>query len=159
MKLLFFLSLIFVITDSYAENKKLQCKGKEEFTYTEDWRSSSHERNFVVEFDEKKNLLIWNTYDFSMCYMNPRNENKTIKSDTQFSNESIYYLCETHGINPNPDSEYFNRTSGELIIDRFTGVMKTLEKSYVRKSKKEEEKITHLRKGNYSCDAVVNKKF
>jgi hypothetical protein len=159
MKLLLTLSLLLITSSVYAENKKLHCKGTQVFTYTSDYRESSHVRDFNIEFNEKKNNLSWNTYNFSMCYMNPRNETKVMKSNTQFSNESIYYECETHPISTNPDSEYFNRTTGELILDRYTGVMKTLEKSYVRKSKLEIEKIVMHSEGKYTCDVIINKKF
>ena len=159
MKTVLTLLLLIFAMSSHADNKKLHCKGKEEFTYMSDYRNSSHDRDFNIEFNEKKNYLTWNTYDFSMCYMNPRNENEVVKSATQFSNESIYYECETHGINTNQNSKYSNRTTGELILDRYTGVMKTIQKSYIKPSNYEPEKMTHLSEGKYSCDVIANKKF
>ena len=159
MKTVLTILLLIFAMSSHADNKKLHCKGKEEFTYMSDYRNSSHDRDFNIEFNEKKNYLTWNTYDFSMCYMNRGHDYKIIKLDTQFSNESIYYLCETHGININPDSEYLNRTTGELILDRYTGVMKTLEKSYIRNSKRDNEKFVMSSEGKYTCDVITNKKF
>jgi hypothetical protein len=155
-KLLTIFISFFLATNCYAENKRLHCKGEEVFIRSSDYRSSS-ERDFVIEFNEKKNYLNWNTYDFALCYINPSNKNKIVKSNNIFTSKSIGYECETHNISDN--SETSSRIIGRLILDRYTGVMKTNELQYAINSKEKVEKQTLNIIGNFVCDLITNKKF
>ena len=149
------LSLLLITTNAYADNKRLHCNGKEELTDFTDYKKISINRDFIIDFNEKNNYLYWNANDFSMCYINPFNKIEIIKSETRFSKESITYECETHGI----PFETTAKHTGQLILDRYTGVMKISQVNYRKISKQEDEKIVSYEVGNFTCDLIVDKKF
>ena len=151
--LLLILSLLLITTNAYADNKRLHCNGKEELTDFTDYKKISINRDFIIDFNEKNNYLYWNANDFSMCYINPFNKIEIIKSETRFSKESITYECETDGI---PST---GKYTGQVILDRYTGVMKISQVSYRKISEQGDEKIVSHKVGNFTCDLIVNKKF
>ena len=152
--LLLIFSLLLITTNAYAENTKLHCNGKEEFTDFIKQEKTFIIRDFKIDFNEKTNYLSWGEYDFSMCGIEPSNDYKHIKSETRFSNEFITYECEEHSI----PSAIEGKNTGQLILDRYTGVIKTYKQHY-RKISKEKKDITFASVGNFSCDHIVKKKF